>query len=94
MIPRRVPDVDHAIPFIYRAFILLFAAKALWAAFTYMFDVALTVEQLSGGTQTGGIAFTGGNGEVDERKYFISRGDLLDYHPKMGRQTGLSNHVR
>ena len=50
------------------------------------------VGQLSGGSQAeriGEIAFTRGLGlakdAVDERKGFISRGDLLAYHPKMGR---------
>jgi hypothetical protein len=50
------------------------------------------VGQLSGGSQaeiTCRIAFTRGLGlgkaAVDERKGFISRGDLLAYHPKMGR---------
>jgi hypothetical protein len=50
------------------------------------------VGQLSGSSQAdriGEIVFTRGLGlakdAVDERNGFISRGDLLAYHPKMGR---------
>jgi hypothetical protein len=39
VIPRRVPDVDHQIPFIFRAFSLLFAPSALGAAFAFRFGV-------------------------------------------------------
>jgi uncharacterized protein (DUF433 family) len=41
-IPRRVPGVDHEIPFICRASIALFASSALGAAIAFRFDLTGT----------------------------------------------------
>jgi hypothetical protein len=49
--PWRVPDVDHEIPFVCRAFSILFASSALCAAFVSKFDV--------GGWRFGNPEFSG-----------------------------------